>query len=53
MYLVFSSTVSFFGPLCVMVFTYVRIYRAAVQYTTSLKVGKADLQGDCTGFGHD
>ncbi len=37
-YLVFSSTVSFYGPLTVMVFTYFRIYRAAVKYTTTLKV---------------
>ena len=26
-YLVFSSTVSFYGPLAVMVFTYIRIYQ--------------------------
>ena len=38
-YLVFSSTVSFYGPLSVMVFTYYRIYRAAVAQTRSLALG--------------
>ncbi|XP_049813892.1 dopamine receptor 2, partial [Schistocerca nitens] len=38
-YLVFSSTISFYLPLFVMVFTYYRIYRAAVVQTRSLKLG--------------
>ncbi|XP_059083047.1 dopamine receptor 2-like [Tigriopus californicus] len=38
-YLVFSSIVSFYGPLAVMVFTYFRIYRAALKHTKSLKSG--------------
>ena len=38
-YLVFSSTVSFYGPLSVMVFTYYRIYRAAVAQSKSLRLG--------------
>ncbi|XP_037793621.1 LOW QUALITY PROTEIN: dopamine receptor 2-like [Penaeus monodon] len=39
-YLVFSSTISFYGPLFVMVFTYFRIYRAATEQTRSLKLGQ-------------
>lgn len=38
-YLLFSSTISFYLPLLVMVFTYCRIYRAAVIQTRSLKLG--------------
>ncbi|XP_055847292.1 dopamine receptor 2 isoform X2 [Episyrphus balteatus] len=38
-YLIFSSTISFYLPLLVMVFTYCRIYRAAVIQTRSLKIG--------------
>ncbi|XP_050099184.1 dopamine receptor 2 [Anopheles aquasalis] len=38
-YLVFSSTISFYLPLLVMVFTYCRIYRAAAIQTRSLKLG--------------
>lgn len=38
-YLVFSSIISFYLPLLVMVFTYCRIYRAAVVQTRSLKLG--------------
>ncbi|UYV73653.1 GPRDOP2 [Cordylochernes scorpioides] len=38
-YLVFSSVISFYGPLSVMVFNYWRIYRAAVHQTQSLKSG--------------
>jgi dopamine receptor D1-like len=38
-YLLFSSTISFYLPLLVMVFTYCRIYRAAVVQTRSLKLG--------------
>jgi dopamine receptor D1-like len=38
-YLVFSSTISFYLPLLVMVFTYCRIYRAAAEQTRSFKRG--------------
>ncbi|CAB0020319.1 unnamed protein product [Nesidiocoris tenuis] len=38
-YLIFSSTISFYLPLLVMVFTYYKIYRAAVEQTRSLKLG--------------
>lgn len=38
-YLIFSSTISFYLPLFVMVFTYYRIYRAAMIQTRSLKLG--------------
>ncbi|XP_040174477.1 dopamine receptor 2-like [Anopheles arabiensis] len=38
-YLVFSSIISFYLPLIVMVFTYCRIYRAAAVQTRSLKLG--------------
>lgn len=38
-YLLFSSTISFYLPLFVMVFTYYRIYRAAAEQTRSLKAG--------------
>ncbi|EEB18483.1 class A rhodopsin-like G-protein coupled receptor GPRdop2, putative [Pediculus humanus corporis] len=38
-YLMFSSTISFYLPLFVMVFTYYRIYRAAAEQTRSLKLG--------------
>ncbi|XP_076362186.1 dopamine receptor 2-like [Tachypleus tridentatus] len=38
-YLVFSSTISFYLPLTVMVFTYCRIYRAAMEQKRSLKMG--------------
>lgn len=38
-YLLFSSTISFYLPLLVMVFTYCRIYRAAAEQTKSLKLG--------------
>lgn len=38
-YLIFSSTISFYLPLFVMVFTYYRIYRAAVMQTRSLRLG--------------
>lgn len=46
-YLVFSSIISFYGPLFVMVFTYYKIYRAAVAQTRSLKQGtKLCTDGD-------
>lgn len=38
-YLMFSSTISFYVPLIVMVFTYYKIYRAAVIQSRSLKHG--------------
>jgi dopamine D1-like receptor len=38
-YLLFSSTISFYLPLLVMVFTYCRIYRAAAVQTRSLRLG--------------
>ncbi|KAF2366166.1 G protein-coupled receptor rhodopsin-like [Trinorchestia longiramus] len=39
-YLFFSSTISFYGPLIIMVFTYFRIFRAATMQTRSLKQGQ-------------
>ncbi|XP_057663319.1 dopamine receptor 2-like [Diorhabda carinulata] len=49
-YLIFSSTISFYLPLFVMVFTYFRIYRAAVYQTKSLRLGtKHILMGTGTG----
>jgi len=42
-YLIFSSTISFYLPLVVMVFTYYRIYRAAVIQTRSLKLGSKQV----------
>lgn len=42
-YLVFSSTISFYLPLLVMVFTYYKIYRAAVIQTRSLKLGTKQI----------
>ncbi|GIY67664.1 dopamine receptor 2 [Caerostris extrusa] len=38
-YLVFSSAVSFYVPLTVMLFTYYKIYRAAMEQKKSLKLG--------------
>ncbi|KAJ2954779.1 hypothetical protein O0L34_g3084 [Tuta absoluta] len=38
-YIIFSSTISFYLPLFVMVFTYYRIYRAATIQTRSLRIG--------------
>ncbi|GFU13718.1 dopamine receptor 2 [Trichonephila clavipes] len=38
-YLVFSSAVSFYVPLTVMLFTYYKIYRAAMEQKRSLKLG--------------
>ncbi len=38
-YLIFSSTISFYLPLVVMVFTYYRIYRAAVYQERALRAG--------------
>ncbi|XP_075221520.1 dopamine receptor 2-like [Lycorma delicatula] len=42
-YLVFSSTISFYVPLFVMVFTYYKIYRAAAYQTRSLKMGSKQV----------
>lgn len=39
-YLFFSSTISFYGPLLVMVFTYFRIFRAATLQTRALNMGQ-------------
>lgn len=39
-YLFFSSIISFYGPLFVMVFTYFRIFRAATLQTRSLNMGQ-------------
>lgn len=50
-YLVFSSTVSFYGPLSVMVFTYYRIYRAAVAQTRSLASGVKQVTASSGEFG--
>ncbi|XP_013783833.1 dopamine receptor 2-like [Limulus polyphemus] len=47
-YLVFSSTISFYLPLTVMVFTYCRIYRAAMEQKRSLKMGSKLVQ-TCNG----
>uniref|UniRef100_T1IQI9 G-protein coupled receptors family 1 profile domain-containing protein n=1 Tax=Strigamia maritima TaxID=126957 RepID=T1IQI9_STRMM len=38
-YAVFSSIISFYAPLSVMLFTYFRIYRAATEQTKSLRLG--------------
>ncbi|KAK7582558.1 hypothetical protein V9T40_014003 [Parthenolecanium corni] len=42
-YLIFSSLISFYLPLVVMVFTYYKIYRAAVFQTRSLKSGSKQV----------
>lgn len=42
-YLIFSSTISFYLPLFVMVFTYYKIYRAAASQTRSLKLGTKQI----------
>ena len=43
-YLVFSSTISFYGPLTVMVFTYYRIYVIASRQTRALKLGVKQIE---------
>ncbi|RWS10258.1 dopamine receptor 2-like protein, partial [Dinothrombium tinctorium] len=43
-YLVFSSIVSFYAPLSVMLFVYFRIYRAAVEQTRSMQLGTKQIQ---------
>ncbi|GIZ00774.1 dopamine receptor 2 [Caerostris extrusa] len=44
-YLLFSSVISFYGPLAVMLFTYYKIYKAAVRQTKSLKLGMKHIRG--------
>jgi len=51
LYIVFSSIISFYGPLTVMLFVYFRIYRAAVNQTKSINLGCKQIQsndgGEC------
>jgi hypothetical protein len=42
-YLVFSSIISFYGPLTVMLYVYYRIYRAATEQTRSIKLGSKNV----------
>ena len=42
-YLVFSSIISFYGPLSVMIFVYYRIYRAAIEQTRSIEKGSKNV----------
>lgn len=42
-YLLFSSFISFYGPLCVMLYAYYRIYKAAVKQTRFLKHGSKQV----------
>jgi len=42
-YLVFSSIISFYGPLTVMIYVYYRIYRAATEQTRSIKAGSKNV----------
>lgn len=42
-YLLFSSFVSFYGPLCIMLYAYYRIYKAAVEQTQFLKHGSKEV----------
>lgn len=42
-YLLFSSFISFYGPLCVMLYAYYRIYKAAVKQTRFLKYGSKQV----------
>ncbi|KAH9416944.1 receptor, partial [Dermatophagoides pteronyssinus] len=50
-YLVFSSIISFYGPLTIMVFTYYRIYVVACEQNRSLKSGVKQIEMSCIGFG--
>lgn len=43
-YLLVSSTISFYGPLAVMLVVYYRIYRAAVEQTRSIRLGELSSQ---------
>ena len=49
--LIFSSIVSFYGPLTVMCVTYFRIYKAAVAHTKSLRLGAKQLTNCLEGHG--
>lgn len=50
-YLLFSSFVSFYGPLCIMLYAYYRIYKAAVKQTRFLKHGSKQVSvGKKTGI---
>lgn len=42
-YLLFSSTISFYGPLCIMLYAYIKIYRAAVRQTKFLNFGSKQV----------
>lgn len=42
-YLLFSSFISFYGPLCIMLYAYYRIYKAAVRQTRFLKHGSKQV----------
>lgn len=48
-YLIFSSTISFYVPLLVMVFTYYKIYTAAVTQTRCQRLGTKVLSSSATG----
>ncbi|KAG8197597.1 hypothetical protein JTE90_021327 [Oedothorax gibbosus] len=50
-YLVFSSAVSFYVPLSVMLVTYCRIYRAATEQKRSLKLGTKQVHASNGGGG--
>ena len=52
-YLVFSSTISFYGPLMVMVFTYAKIYFIASKQTRSLKMGAKQIQSSSCDTGNN
>lgn len=42
-YLLFSSTISFYGPLCIMLYAYIKIYKAAVKQTKFLNLGSKQV----------
>ncbi|XP_053210220.1 uncharacterized protein LOC128394010 [Panonychus citri] len=42
-YLLFSSIISFYGPLIIMLVVYLRIYRAAIQQTKSVRSGTKSI----------
>ncbi|NP_001155849.1 dopamine receptor type D2 [Nasonia vitripennis] len=42
-YIIFSSSISFYLPLFVMVFTYYKIYREAIIQTKSLRIGEKQV----------
>ncbi|KAF7490887.1 Dopamine receptor 4 [Sarcoptes scabiei] len=50
-YLVFSSIISFYGPLTIMVFTYYRIYVVASEQNRSLKLGVKQIEMSFIGGG--